>query len=79
MADSQLKQQQLALEEQKIQIDKGKALASVEQGAQKQRYDAMKSAAIMKDDKEKMMLQAGVDALKEHYKPQREQNPKKGD
>lgn len=71
MADAQLKQQQLALDEQKIQIDKGKAIAAVEQSGQKQRYDAMKSAAIMKDNKEKMVLQAGVDALAEHYKPKK--------
>jgi hypothetical protein len=79
MADVELEKQRLALEEQRIQIDKGKALAGVEQGAQKQRYDALKSAATMKNDKEKMMLQAGVDALTEHYKPQREQKPKKGE
>jgi hypothetical protein len=79
MADVELEKQRLALEEQRIQIDKGKALAGVEQGAQKQRYDALKAAATMKNDKEKMMLQAGVDALSEHYKPQREQKPKKGE
>jgi hypothetical protein len=79
MADVELEKQRLALEEQRIQIDKGKAVASVEQGAQKQRYDALKSAATMKNEKEKMMLQAGVDALAEHYKPQRGQKPKKGE
>jgi hypothetical protein len=71
MADIELEKQKLALEEQKIQIDKGKALAGVQQGAEKQRYDALKSAATMKNEKEKMMLQAGVEALKEHYKPQK--------
>jgi hypothetical protein len=79
MADVELEKQRLVLEEQRIQIDKGKAIANVEQGAQKQRYDALKSAANMKNEKEKMMLQAGVDALSEHYKPQREQKPKKGE
>jgi hypothetical protein len=80
MADVELEKQRLALEEQRIQIDKGKALAGVQQGAEKQRYDALKSAATMKNDKEKMMLQAGVDALKEHYKPQQKADrPKKGE
>jgi hypothetical protein len=80
MADVEINRQKLAIEEQKIQIDKGKAIAAVEQSGQKQRYDAMKSAAIMKDDKEKMMLQAGVNALAEHYKPQQKADkPKKGE
>jgi hypothetical protein len=80
MADAELKRQQLALEQEKIQIDKGKALAAVQQGAEKQRYDALKSAATMKNDKERMVLQAGVDALKEHYKPQQKADkPKKGE
>jgi len=80
MADVEIEKQKLALEEQKIQIDKGKAIASVQQGAEKQRYDALKSAATMKNDKEKMMLQAGVSALAEHYKPQQKANkPKKGE
>jgi hypothetical protein len=80
MADAELNKQRLVLEEQKIQIDKGKALAAVQQGAEKQRYDALKSAATMKNDKEKMMMQAAAEALKEHYKPQqRADKPKKGE
>jgi hypothetical protein len=80
MADAELKRQELALQEQKIQIDKGKAIAAVQSGAEKQRYDALKSAATMKNDKEKMMMQAAADALKEHYKPQqRADKPKKGE
>ena len=80
MADAEIKKQELALQEQKIQIDKGKAIAAVQSGAEKQRYDALKSAATMKNEKEKMMLQAGVDALKEHYKPQQKADkPKKGE
>jgi hypothetical protein len=71
MADVQIEQKKLALEEQKIQIEQGKAIANVTQNQHKQQYDALKSAATMKNDKEKMMLQAGVDALKEHYKPQK--------
>ena len=74
-----LEKQRLALEEQRIQIDKGKAIAGVQQGAEKQRYDALKSAATMKNEKEKLMLEAGVDALKEHFKPQKEQRTKKGE
>jgi hypothetical protein len=80
MADAELNKQRLVLEEQKIQIDKGKALAAIQSGAEKQRYDALKSAATMKNDKEKMMMQAAAEALKEHYKPQqRADKPKKGE
>jgi hypothetical protein len=71
MADVEIEKQRLAIAEQKVQIDKGKAIAAVQQGAEKQRYDALKSAATMKNDKEKMLLEAGVDALKEHYKPKK--------
>jgi hypothetical protein len=71
MADIELEKQKLVIAEQKVQIDKGKAIAAVQQGAEKQRYDALKSAATMKNEKEKMVLQAGTDALKEHYKPKK--------
>jgi hypothetical protein len=70
-ADIEIEKQRLIIAEQKVQIDKGKALAAVQQGAEKQKYDALKSAATMKNDKEKMLLQAGAEALKEHYKPQK--------
>jgi hypothetical protein len=79
MADIELEKQRLIIAEQKVQIDKGKAIATIQHDAEKQKYDALKSAATMKNDKEKMMLSAGVDALKEHYKPQREQKTKKGE
>jgi hypothetical protein len=80
MADAELNKQRLAIEEQKVQIDKAKAVATIQHDAEKQKYDALKSAATMKNDKEKMMLQAGVDALKEHYKPQQKADkPKKGE
>jgi len=71
MADVELEKQRLAIAEQKVQIDKSKAVATIQHDAEKQKYDALKSAATMKNDKEKMLLQAGVDALKEHYKPQK--------
>jgi hypothetical protein len=71
MADVEIERQRLAIAEQKVQIDKGKAIATIQHDAEKQKYDALKSAATMKNDKEKMLLQAGADALKEHYKPQK--------
>ena len=71
MADIELEKQRLIIAEQKVQIDKGKAIATIQHDAEKQKYDALKSAATMKNDKEKMLLQAGADALKEHYKPQK--------
>jgi hypothetical protein len=71
MADAELEKQKLVIAEQKVQIDKSKAVAAIQHDAEKQKYDALKSAATMKNDKEKMLLQAGVEALKEHYKPQK--------
>jgi hypothetical protein len=71
MADVELEKQKLAIAEQKVQIDKGKAVASIQHDAEKQKYDALKSAATMKNEKEKMLLGAGVDALKEHFKPKK--------
>jgi hypothetical protein len=71
MADVEIEKQRLVIAEQKVQIDKAKAVANIQHDAEKQKYDALKSAATMKNEKEKMMLQAGVDALKEHYKPKK--------
>jgi hypothetical protein len=71
MADAEVNKQKLAIEEQKVQIDKAKAIANIQHDAEKQKYDALKSAATMKNEKEKMLLEAGVDALKEHYKPKK--------
>ena len=71
MADIELEKQKLIIAEQKVQIDKGKAVAAIQHDAEKQKYDALKSAATMKNEKEKMLLGAGVDALKEHYKPKK--------
>lgn len=71
MADIELEKQKLIIAEQKVQIDKSKAVATIQHDAEKQKYDALKSAATMKNDKEKMLLSAGVDALKEHYKPKK--------
>jgi hypothetical protein len=71
MADIELEKQKLIIAEQKVQIDKGKAVAAIQHDAEKQKYDALKSAATMKNEKEKMLLSAGVDALKEHYKPKK--------
>jgi len=71
MADAEIEKQKLIIAEQKVQIDKAKAVANIQHDADKQKYDALKSAATMKNEKEKMMLQAGVDALKEHYKPKK--------
>jgi hypothetical protein len=71
MADAEIEKQKLLIAEQKVQIDKAKAVATIQHDAEKQKYDALKSAATMKNEKEKMLLSAGVDALKEHYKPKK--------
>jgi hypothetical protein len=71
MADTEIEKQRLVIAEQKVQIDKAKAVAAIQHDAEKQKYDALKSAATMKNEKEKMLLGAGVDALKEHFKPKK--------
>jgi hypothetical protein len=71
MADIELEKQKLMIAEQKVQIDKGKAIAAIQHDSEKQRYDALKSAATMKNDKERVLLEAGVQALQEHYKPKK--------
>jgi hypothetical protein len=71
MADVEIEKQKMVIAEQKVQIDKAKAVANIQHDAEKQKYDALKSAATMKNEKEKMLLGAGVDALKEHFKPKK--------
>jgi hypothetical protein len=71
MADVEIEKQKMVIAEQKVQIDKAKAIANIQHDAEKQKYDALKSAATMKNEKEKMLLSAGVDALKEQFKPKK--------
>jgi hypothetical protein len=66
MADVELDKQKLALDAQKIMLNAKTA-------GEKQKFDALKTAASMRDAKEKALLDAGVDMLKDTYKT------KKGD
>ena len=66
MADVELDKQKLALDAQKIMLDAKTA-------GDKQKFEALKAAASMRDSKEKALLDAGVDMLKDTYKT------KKGD
>ena len=66
MADVELDKQKLALNAQKIAQDAKNA-------GDKQKFEALKAAANMRDAKEKALLDAGVDMLKDTYKT------KKGD
>ena len=66
MADVELDKQKLALDAQKMMLDAKTA-------GDRQKFDALKTAASMRDSKEKALLDAGVDMLKDTYKT------KKGD
>jgi len=66
MADVEFDRQKLALDAQKIALDAKTA-------GDKQKFEALKAAANMRDAKEKALLDAGVDMLKDTYKT------KKGD
>jgi hypothetical protein len=66
MADVELDKQKLALDAQKIALDAKNA-------GDRQKFEALKAAANMRDAKEKALLDAGVDMLKDTYKT------KKGD
>jgi hypothetical protein len=66
MADVELDKQKLALDAQKMMLDAKTA-------GDRQKFEALKAAASMRDSKEKALLDAGVDMLKDTYKT------KKGD
>ena len=65
MADIALEQERLVLEDKKIEAD-------VKKNADKVKFDALKTAATMRNDKEKMVATAGVDLLKAELTPQRQ-------
>jgi hypothetical protein len=62
MADIALKQEQLTLEKQKIEAD-------VKKNDDKLKFDSLKAAATMRNDKEKLVAAAGVDLLKAELTP----------
>jgi hypothetical protein len=62
MADVALKQEQLTLEKQKIEAD-------IKKNDDKLKFDSLKAAATMRNEKEKMVAAAGVDLLKAELTP----------
>jgi len=69
MADIALKQEQLMIEKQKVEAD-------VKKNADKVKFDALKTAATMRNEKERMVANAGMDLLKAELTPPK---PRKGD
>ena len=67
MADVALKQEQLTLEKQKIEAD-------IKKNDDKLKFDSLKAAATMRNDKEKMVAAAGVDLLKAELTPPKQSN-----
>ena len=67
MADVALKQEQLTLEKQKIEAD-------IKKNDDKLKFDSLKAAATMRNDKEKMVAAAGVDLLKAELAPPKQSN-----
>jgi hypothetical protein len=70
MADIALKQEQLMIEREKVEAD-------VKKNADKVKFDALKTAATMRNDKEKMVATAGMDLLKAELTPPKQ--PRKGE
>jgi hypothetical protein len=65
MADIALKQEQLLIEREKVEAD-------VKKNADKVKFDALKTAATMRNDKEKLVATAGMDLLKAELTPPRQ-------
>jgi hypothetical protein len=62
MADIAIKQEQLMLEKEKIDAD-------VKKNSDRVKFDALKTAATMRNDKEKLIATAGMDLLKAELTP----------
>ena len=62
-----------ALQAKKLAIDEQKVVLGAKTAGDRQKFEALKTAASMRDAKEKALLDAGVDMLKDTYKT------KKGD
>jgi hypothetical protein len=65
MADIALKQEQLLIEREKVEAD-------VKKNSDKVKFDALKTAATMRNDKEKLVATAGMDLLKAELTPPRQ-------
>jgi hypothetical protein len=70
MADVLLKQEQLGIEKERI-------AAQTKTATDKQKFEALKAAATMRNDKERLLADAGVELLKAELAPPKP--TKKGD
>ena len=66
--DAMLKAQQIAVDQERVE-------AQAKNDADRNKFDALKTAAQMRDEKEKMFIQEAFGALR----PEKEKKPKKGD
>lgn len=62
-------QADVALEQERIAIEAMKVEADVKKNADKVKFDALKTAATMRNDKEKLVATAGMDLLKAELTP----------
>lgn len=70
-------QADVALEQERIAIEAMKVEADVKKNADKVKFDALKTAATMRNEKEKMVATAGMDLLKAELTPPKQ--PRKGE
>jgi hypothetical protein len=67
----------VALEQERLMIEGMKVEADVKKNADKVKFDALKTAATMRNDKEKLVANAGMDLLKAELTPPKQ--TRKGD
>jgi hypothetical protein len=88
MKDQQLKEQDLQrksakdaadimLKQEQIGVEKERIAAQAKTATDKQKFDALKAAATMRNDKERLLANAGVELLKAELAPSKP--TKKGD
>jgi hypothetical protein len=63
------------LKAQQIAVDQERVATQAKNDADRNKFDALKTAAQMRDDKEKMFIKEAFEALR----PEKEKKPKKGD
>jgi hypothetical protein len=64
----------VALEQERLMIEGMKVEADVKKNADKVKFDALKTAATMRNDKEKLVATAGMDLLKAELTPPKQSN-----
>jgi hypothetical protein len=64
----------VALEQERLMIEGMKVEADVKKNADKVKFDALKTAATMRNEKEKLVANAGMDLLKAELTPPKQSN-----